>query len=457
MIRIALSLLIASGIGALAAPKPNVVLILADDLGYADVGFQGSKEIKTPHLDALAASGVVCTSGYSSHPFCSPMRAGLLTGRYQQRFGYVANVPYAPQNAFIGLSMKEKTIAKRLQGEGYVTGGIGKWHVGAAHPFHPLRRGFDHYYGFLGGGHDYFKVDLTRPMGEGYNDALQRDGKPESFEGYLTDRLSDEAVAFIEAKAGGEKPFFLNLSYNAPHTPLQAPEEWLAKYAGIEDKKRRTYAAMVGAMDHGIGRVMGALEKAGVRKETLVFFLSDNGGPEKSNFSDNGALRGQKGDVFEGGVRVPFVVSWPAVLKAGMTFDAPVSSLDASCTTLALAGVEIEGRKVFDGVNLIPYFKKEKVGVPHEALFWRKGDGDSWAVRSGRWKLLKLSGHDPALFDLDADIAEENNVAKKHPDVVSALRADYSAWDADNMKSQFPSYRAYHDELRGIYKEMIGR
>ncbi len=455
---LALVLLALVGAAADAAPeRPNIVLIVADDLGYADVGFQGAEDIATPHLDALAAGGVRCTDGYSSHPFCSPMRAGFLTGRYQQRFGYVSNVPYAPQNDFIGLAKRETTVAQRLQGRGYVTAAIGKWHLGASHSYHPLRRGFDHHYGFLGGGHDYFEVDLSKPVHEGYKDALQRDGQPEGLDGYLTDRLSDAAVEFIDARAGGERPFFLYLAYNAPHTPLQAPDEWLAKCAHIDDPKRRTYAAMVAAMDAGIGRVLGQLEESGVRERTLVAFLSDNGGPEKSNASDNGPLRGQKGDVFEGGVRVPLVVSMPAVLKAGETYREPVNSIDISCTALALAGVPIEGRPEFDGVNLIPFFKGERAGPPHRELFWRKGDGEGWAVRSGKWKLLQMKGFDPALFDLSGDVGEAENIAKAHPDVVSELLAAYSAWDADNMEMQFPSYREYHEELGEVYREMIGR
>jgi arylsulfatase A-like enzyme len=436
-----------------AAARPNIVWIVADDLGYADVGFQGSKEIETPHLDALAASGVCFSSGYSSHPFCSPMRAGLLAGRYQHRFGYVSNVPYSPHDDFVGLSKKEVTVAKRLQKAGYRTMAIGKWHVGASHSYHPSRRGFDHFYGFLGGGHDYFKVDVSKPLYEGYFSALQRNGQPEDLEGYLTDRLSDAAVDFVSDQ-NAESPFFLYLAYNAPHTPMQAPQSWLDRYANVKDKKRRAYCAMVAAMDHGIGRVMAALEKAGLRESTLVAFLSDNGGPEKANGSDNGPLRGGKGDVFEGGVRVPFVLSWPGTLTSGERYEAPVHSIDLSATALALG--EAEKVKGKDGVNLIPFLKGEVEGVPHEALFWRKGNGAGKAARMGKWKWLRFEKGPAFLYDLESDLAESKNLAKQHPDIVARLEKAYAEWDADNLPTAFPSYRTYHEKLREVHKEISG-
>lgn len=320
----------------LIAAPPNILVILADDLGYADIGAHGCKDIPTPSIDRLAAEGVRCTSGYASHLYCSPMRAGLMAGRYQHRFGYERNIAYDLQNSFMGLPQTELTVAARLQKAGCSTGAFGKWHLGAAAPFSPNKRGFDFFFGFLGGGHDYFEVDLNRPMGEGYQQPLQRNGTPEVLRGYLTTVLAEEAVAFIERQAA--QPFFVYLAFNAPHTPMQAPPSYLEKFAAIADPKRRAYAAMVHAMDDGIGRVLSTLDRLQLREKTLVFFLSDNGGPENANASDNGPLRGQKGEMFEGGIRVPFIVSWPGALPAGAIYDHPINSIDIARTAVELAG-----------------------------------------------------------------------------------------------------------------------
>ena len=431
--------------------RPNVIIILADDLGYADVGVHGCKDIPTPNIDALAARGVRCTSGYSSHPFCSPMRAGLMAGRYQHRFGYVTNVAYDPQNPHIGLPGTEKTIAKRLQKAGYRTGMAGKWHLGAANLFHPNRRGFDFFYGFLGGGHDYFKVDLLRPMGEGYYQPLQRNGKPEDLNEYLTDALSREAVAFIERNHA--KPFFFYLAYNAPHTPLQAPEDVLKQFAGIKDKRRRTYAAMVHIMDRGIGEVLRALDTHGLREKTIVFFLSDNGGPTFANASSNEPLRGFKGDVYEGGIRVPFIVSWPGVLPEGAVYDKPVMSIDISRTALVLGRANLTSK--LEGVNLIPFLSGETDKSPHDALFWRKDDGTDWAVRSGDMKLLQIKNSPtPELYHLKTDIGERRNSLSANPKTITDLKEKYDAWDGGNAKPLFPGFREYHIRKNEFYKEL---
>lgn len=431
--------------------RPNVILILADDLGYADIGVHGCRDIPTPHLDALAARGVRCSNGYSSHPFCSPMRAGLMAGRYQHRFGYVSNVPYDPQNIHLGLPTSEKTIAQRLQEVGYRTGMSGKWHLGASHLHHPNKRGFDFFYGFLGGGHDYFEVDLRRPMGEGYAQPLDRNGKPENLETYLTDALTREAVGFIGRNQ--EHPFFFYLAYNAPHTPMQAPEDLLVKFLDIADPKRRAYAAMVHAMDRGIGEVMAALDRHGLRETTLVFFLSDNGGPSFANASSNAPLRGDKGDVYEGGIRVPFLISWPGTLPEGAVYDHPVISLDISRTALEVGQARLVPK--LDGVNLIPFLSGQDEAPPHQALFWRKDDGTAWAVRSGNTKLLMTRDRSAEeLYQLDSDLAEQRNVAKLHPDQVAAARSLYAAWNESNTAPLFPSFREYHARKGRFYKEL---
>jgi arylsulfatase A-like enzyme len=442
--------------GAAARERPNIILILADDLGYADIGVHGCSDISTPHIDAIARSGVLCTQGYSSHSYCSPMRAGLMTGRYQHRFGYENNMPYDAHNRFMGLPTDQRTIAARLREVGYTTGALGKWHLGAAHPFHPNHRGFDFFYGFLGGGHDYFTVDLQRPLSEGYFDALQRNGQPEGLDEYLTTKLSQEAVGFMDANR--ERPFFLYLAYNAPHTPLQAPQSYLDEFASIADPRRRAYAAMVHAMDDGIGMVLETLDRLGLRDNTLVFFLSDNGGPEDANASCNDPLRGQKGQVYEGGIRVPFLASWPARLPAGVVYDHPVISLDIACTALAVGAAKAEpDPSRLDGVNLVPYFCGEADEPPHEALFWRQSAGRVWAVRAGEYKLLQDGDAAAAeLYQLSQDVGEAADLAEDQTQRIESLRRSYEQWDAHNQLPFFPSFREYWPHMDRVYREISG-
>jgi arylsulfatase A-like enzyme len=305
--------------------RPNVLLIVADDLGYNDVGFQGSKEIPTPHLDKLAASGIRCTNGYVSHPFCSPTRAGLMTGRYQHRFGHENNPGWKPDSTVEGLALDQITLPQLMKKAGYTTGAVGKWHLGAHPQFHPMKRGFDEYFGALGGGHQYLP---TVPGSAEYTIPLNRNGKDEPQTGYLTTQFGDEATAYVQRHAADGQPWLLYLAFNAPHTPLQAPNAWLEKLTHIQNDLRRTYAAMICAMDAAIGQVMTRLDETKQRDNTLIFFISDNGGPNLSarkigNFTDNSPLRGAKGDLHEGGMRVPFLVSWPTKLKPGMILVIP--------------------------------------------------------------------------------------------------------------------------------------
>ncbi len=414
------------------AKTPNVVVIVADDLGSADVGFQGCKDIPTPHLDALAKSGVVCTSGYVSCPVCSPTRAGLLTGRYQQRFGHENNPRFLPDDKEVGLPLDQVTIADALKKVGYLTGAVGKWHLGAHPSFHPNRRGFDEYFGLLGGGHQYFdhnqfKTDPAKAKQE-YFIPLLRNDKPVEEKEYLTDALGREAAAFVTAHK--KEPFFLYLAFNAPHTPLQAPDKYLDRAKAIDDEKRRKYAAMVCGLDDAVGKLLATLKEHQLTENTLVFFFSDNGGPASVTNSRNTPLRGEKGQLYEGGVRVPFVVSWPAVLKPGQFADA-VSSLDVFPTAVAAAGGEAPKGVTLDGVNLVPHLKGEaKTSLADRALFWRTGGGTNISVRKGSYKLVRMGKKPAELYDLSADGSEKTDLAGTKADIAAALQKELDAWNA---------------------------
>lgn len=426
------------------ADRPNILLIIADDLGYADVGFQGCKDIPTPHLDKLAARSIRCTNGYVSHPFCSPTRAGILTGRYQHRFGHENNPAWLPASTAAGLPLSQTTLPQLLKKAGYITGAIGKWHLGAHPQFHPMKRGFDEYYGMLGGGHVYFSGDKG---GVEYQIPMNRNGTDEGLKEYLTTALGKEAAAFTERHAGGARPWFLYLAFNAPHTPLRAPDDTVAKLQHIAGEDRRVYGAMIVEMDAAIGRVMAALDSTRQRENTLVFFVSDNGGPNLAGrtgrpcFTDNSPLRGHKGAVYEGGMRVPFLVSWPAKLKPG-AFEHPVIALDFLPTAVAAAGSEPPASPKLDGVNILPHLAGERSEPPHEALFWRmNGPGGSYGARLGSWKLVRLGTAAPELYDLAADVGESRNLAAEKPDVVKQIQAAITAWDADNIKPVFDNPR----------------
>lgn len=427
-----------------AAERPNVLIIVADDLGYNDTGFQGSKEIPTPHLDRLAARSVRCTNGYVSHPFCSPTRAGMLTGRYQQRFGHENNPAWLPESTVAGLPVDQVTLPQLLKQAGYATGAVGKWHLGAHPQFHPNRRGFDEYFGALGGGHQYFPHDKG---GVEYTIPLNRNGSAAVHEKYLTTQFGDEAAAYVGRHAKDGKPWMLYLAFNAPHTPLQAPQDMIGRFSQIPDKNRQIYAAMVAAMDEAIGSVLSKLDATAQRNNTLVFFVSDNGGPHLAsrglgNFTDNTPLRGAKGAVHEGGVRVPFLVSWPAKLKPGV-YVQPVSTLDILPTAVAVASGRLPADRIIDGVNLIPFLSGEDAGEPHETLFWRSGGpGGNHAVRRGDWKLVRLGAQKPELYDLSTDIGESRNVADAHPEVVRELAAAITEWEKGTIKPLFESPRA---------------
>lgn len=402
--------------------KPNVVVIVSDDQGYADVGYQGCKDIPTPHIDSMAKNGVRFTNGYVSCPVCSPTRAGLITGRYQQRFGHEFNTgpPPGSLREFVGLPLTETTLADLMKKAGYVTGAVGKWHLGMQPKYHPFKRGFDGFFGFQHGGHSYLKLAPDK-----YN-PIQKGTEPVHEKEYLTDAFSREAVAFIERHR--DEPFFLYLAYNAVHTPLQATEKYLSRFANIENKKRQTYAAMLSAMDDGIGAILKTLREHGLEQDTLVFFFSDNGGPT-ANTSRNDPLRGTKGTMYEGGIRVPFLMQWPRRVSGGKTYEKPVIALDVLPTAIAAAGGQLPADRPIDGVDLLPYVTGEKKAAPHDTLFWRSGD--RYAVRSGNWKLVKPRAGGTELYDLSNDIGESKNLAEEKPAVVAQLNKALAEWEKD--------------------------
>ncbi len=423
------------------SPQPNILVILADDLGYADVGFQGCQDIPTPNLDRLAQRSIRCTNGYVTHPFCSPTRAGLLTGRYQQRFGHENNPAWLPDSTVAGLPLSQTTLPQVLKTAGYVTGCVGKWHLGAHPQFHPNRRGFDEYFGLLGGGHSYLP---GAPGGVEYSIPLNRNGREEPLAEYLTDVLGREASAFVQRQRG--KPWFLYLAFNAPHTPLQVTDKQLARVKHIADETRRNYAGLVVGLDDAVGQVLAALRDSGQEANTLVWFFSDNGGPISVTHSDNTPLRGAKGSVFEGGIRVPFLVSWPGRLPQNQDYVQPVISLDVFATAVALSGAAVHASPgpaahQPEGVNILPYLAGEKDGAPHARLFWRSGGGARFAVREGDWKLVSGEDGKTQLFHLATDIGETQDVAAGHAAVLGRLQEAYQEWNQGNIAPLFESPR----------------
>jgi arylsulfatase A-like enzyme len=436
----AIPFLLAAGMAY--AKQPNLIIILADDLGYRDVGFNGCKDIPTPHIDSIAANGVRFTSAYVSYSVCSPSRAGLLTGRYQQRFGHERNPAWNPKDVRDGLPLSETTIADTLGKVGYKSGIVGKWHLGAHPDLHPLKRGFDEFYGMLGGGHRYFPEELTlkdtlqaKNEADSYRLWMMRGHEPEKTDEYLTDELSNEAVSFV--KRHKETPFFLYLSYNAPHGPLQASEKYLSRFKGIKSPSRRTYAAMVSAVDDGVGRLLEEIRANGMEEDTIIFFLSDNGGPA-NNGSSNFPLKGFKSSVWEGGFRVPFAMQWKGSIPKGGVFENPVSSLDIFATIAAQADAPTNPDRPLDGVNLVPFLTGKAEGKPHETIYLRKFDGKAFAVRHGEHKLVITPGSNTAgLYDLGNDLRETTDLAEAKPEILADLEKRRAEWNKELIDPVF--------------------
>ncbi|MCF7567049.1 sulfatase-like hydrolase/transferase [Sabulilitoribacter arenilitoris] len=485
--------------------KPNIIVILADDLGYNDVGFNGSLEVPTPNLDKLAESGLRCTNAYVTHPYCGPSRAGLITGRYQRRFGVQAN-PHK-NDTIEGLPLSELTIADLLKKQDYTTAVIGKWHLGKNRIFHPLKRGFDHFFGFVGGGHQYhldelkdtphWNSDADTEWFEDYTSWLELNGKPDpkymGKEGYITDVLSDESVNFI--KKNKENPFFLHLSYNAPHDPFQATEKYLKRVENvnfdtsfIKDKSqvdsylknRKIYAAMVNALDEGVGQILKTLEDEKLTENTLIVFLSDNGGDGRFNHrfvgdeyavpapenhtpmvASNLPLRGNKGDALEGGIRVPFLMSWPGVLPKGVDYNGIVSSLDILPTAVSVAGGNLPTDREYDGSNILPFLMQGQ--VVERSFHWYRfkalaygsnlyGDWLEISSRKGDWKLYRR-GKDASyhLFNLSEDIGEQNNLADQYPEKVEEMIRAYQEWIQTHKAPLYLDYPIKKHNVEELY------
>ena len=435
-----------------SARRPNIIIILGDDLGYCDTGLNGCKEIPTPNIDSIGKRGVTFTNGYVTAPVCSPSRAGLLTGRYQHRFGFEFNagaLPRALNNKEMGLPVTEITLADLMKRAGYKTGMVGKWHLGMHEKFHPTRRGFDEYFGFLFGGNSYINAALdgvtsaaTESEGAAAwprnprNPVMRNQAAVEENE-YLTDAFAREAVAYIERHKS--EPFFLYAPFNAPHTPLQATKKYIDRFPHIKDEKRRIYSAMVSALDDAVGAILQKLRETGLEKDTLVVFSSDNGCATYTGACTNGPLRYGKLTHLEGGFRVPFAMQFPAKLKAGIVYDRAVSSLDLLPTAVNLAGGELPKDRQYDGVDLMPYLLGKNRAAPHDVLCWRNSPNS--AIRKGNWKMF-MAGEQVWLFDLSKDIGELKNLAKERPDIVEQLKKEFARWESGLKPPMWPCREA---------------
>jgi arylsulfatase A-like enzyme len=398
------------------AEKPNIIVMLLDDAGYADFGFAGSEDLRTPHIDRLAEKGVLFTQAYVSATVCGPSRAGLITGRYQQRFGFECN----PSEDFTGLSLDEETIGDAMKRSGYVTAAFGKWHLGNGVEYRPNARGFDYFWGFLSGSRNYFSNEnQDRP---GHTHSIRENDTFTEFEGYLTDRLGEKAVEFIDRNS--DKPFFIYWSPNAVHTPMEATEADLALFEG---HPRQMLAAMTWSLDRAVGTIVEKLEEEGLLDNTLIFFLSDNGGAH-NNHSSNLPLKGFKGNKYEGGMRVPFFVHWPARIEGGRQFSGITSALDIFATSIDAAGMPAEDAASLDGVSLLPYLKGEKMGNPHEDLYWRKDQ--MAAVRVGNYKLIRVDHLGDRLYNLEENMGETQNLVMEEQATFESLINHLSAWES---------------------------
>lgn len=427
MKRILLALCAVTTVSAIAAKKPNVVILYADDAGYADFGFQPNcvEEMKklTPHIDSIARDGVRLTDAYMTGCVCSPSRAGLMTGQYQERFGYDNNLPPGYQS---GVDLTVNFGVKHLKSLGYTTGMIGKWHLGYPDSFHPNERGFDWFYGLLQGSRGYFPYEKASP-----HRVILENKTATKEEGYVTDRFGDAACRFI--KKHKAEPFYLFVSFTAPHSPNQPKKEDLSRVAHISKKGRQNYAGLIVSLDDNVGKILKCLKQEGLDEDTLVIFTNDNGG-QTATGADNSPLKGKKGSLWEGGIRVPWAMRWPGVIDPGSVINDPVISFDILPTVVEAAGGTVKPEWKLDGRSFYPLMKQPSKLLPTRTLHWRQhGAQGSISMREGKWKYIhnrSEAGAEPELYDLAKDLSEANNVASKHPELLKRMQGKVVEWEA---------------------------
>ena len=463
---------------------PNIIIIMADDLGKHEISAYGGKNVQTKNIDRIAQNGVRFDEGYISSPICAPSRAGMMTGRYQQRFGFEINIHERyPKNRFEywiakqfvskepfvvnkqnppvfpdfedmhkqGIPPTEFLLPELLKKHGYRTAIFGKWHLGYNNSAIPLSRGFDYHYGFLEAfslyapvndsnivnfRHDDFTDKHIWNKGRKGNCAIQRNGNIIEEKAYLTDKIADESVKWLlENHQNG--PFFMYLPFSAPHTPFQAKKEIYDLYAHVEDKNKRVYYAMIHSLDAAVGKLLDQLDELNLTENTLIFFLSDNGGAIYTHAADNSPLKSGKFSNFEGGINVPFLMSWPKQIESGKVYKYPVSSLDIFATICKAGAVKLPSDRSYDGVNLIPFIHENSDMIPHPALFWRSMHHK--AIRKDNWKLIWDDlGKGMALYNISTDKSEKVNLAKTNADIVSMLKSDFENWEKQLIQSNWP-------------------
>ena len=421
---------------------PNIIIILADDAGYSDFGFMGSDEIKTPNLDQLALDGVTFNNAYVSASVCSPSRAGLLTGMYQQRFGHECNLDSDVNNSF---DPNQITIAEALKTEGYNTGLIGKWHLGDKAQNHPLKNGFDYFWGFISGARNYF-YDPNEEFRNSIRNVVENYSQTK-FDGYLTDVLGDKAIGFINKNHESNNPFFLFLSFNAPHTPMHAKDDVLEKF---KDNPRQVYASMMWSMDEAIGNVVEALKENDQYDNTIIYFLSDNGAA-MSNDASPFPFKGWKGNQYEGGIKTPMIMTWKNKIKSNTHFDGFISALDIYKTSLEASKVNKEYMINADGKNIMNYLNDNN--IKNENLFWRK---DKMAtVRSGNYKLIRLNDTSTVLYNIEKNYFEDFDLKLKEPKVHDSLFSLLSKWENRLINPNWIENKNWNIVTEMIYEDLM--
>ncbi|MFR9651296.1 MAG: sulfatase-like hydrolase/transferase [Rikenellaceae bacterium] len=446
---------------AKSSTQPNIIVVLLDDLGSGDVGFNGCQDIPTPNIDRIADQGVRCTDAYITAPYSGPSRAGILTGRYQQRYGVDGNSDIRTMEdleMMRGVPVSEVLISEVLKEQGYKTACIGKWHLGEHPSMWPQEQGFDYFYGFSGGGYSYWgDRNKNKPYW------IQENGVEimPTKQTYITDDFSNKAVDFIDKNAKAGDPFFIYLAYNAPHSGLNAPRRYLERTEHIANPERSIYGAMIMAVDDGLGWIWESLERNGIADDTILIFLSDNGGASHS-YSMNYPRRARKGRMYDGGTKTPFAMCWGDNIKAGSLYDKTISSLNIFPTVVAAAGADLSQLTQLEGVDMMPYFNGCNSGVPNDRLYWRVWGGREYAMRSGDYKIVKNYYDDTVeLYNLKSDPGEIYNIADKQPEIAAKLNSEYMEWDSEIMEPRWldkhgPNLERDHAEWLKIREKASG-